>query len=222
MRLGHRPVGRRPAAAGVRPVDDVVVQQRAGLHQLERGGHREHGSAARSRRRRAAIPHARDGAPAAEQELRPQPLATVEDEPHQLIDERGRAGRPRRPPRGAGRASSAASTSCRRSSAHPDSVPAPDKLRGMVTVRDRLAAPGPQFSVEFMPPRNDAEEDILWRAVRRLEQLRPAFVSVTYGAGGSHRDRTIRVTGAHRRGDHAAAGRASDRGRPLGRASCGR
>ncbi len=65
----------------------------------------------------------------------------------------------------------------------------------MVTVRDRLAAPGPQFSVEFFPPRNDAEEEVLWSAVRRLEQLHPAFVSVTYGAGGSHRDRTIRVTG---------------------------
>ncbi|MET0864339.1 MAG: methylenetetrahydrofolate reductase [NAD(P)H] [Nakamurella sp.] len=64
----------------------------------------------------------------------------------------------------------------------------------MPTVRDRLAAPGPHFSVEFMPPRNDADEDILWRAVRRLEPLRPAFVSVTYGAGGSHRERTIRVT----------------------------
>jgi len=45
-----------------------------------------------------------------------------------------------------------------------------------------------------MPPRNDADEDLLWRAVRRLEPLRPAFVSVTYGAGGSHRERTIRVT----------------------------
>ena len=64
----------------------------------------------------------------------------------------------------------------------------------MPTVRDRLAAPGPHFSVEFMPPRNDADEDVLWRAVRRLEPLRPAFVSVTYGAGGSHRERTIRVT----------------------------
>jgi methylenetetrahydrofolate reductase (NADPH) len=64
----------------------------------------------------------------------------------------------------------------------------------MPTVRDRLAAPGPHFSVEFMPPRNDADEDVLWTAVRRLEPLRPAFVSVTYGAGGSHRQRTIRVT----------------------------
>ena len=70
----------------------------------------------------------------------------------------------------------------------------PDRLRRMPTVRDRLAAPGPHFSVEFMPPRTDADEDVLWRAVRRLEPLRPAFVSVTYGAGGSHRERTIRVT----------------------------
>lgn len=64
----------------------------------------------------------------------------------------------------------------------------------MVTVRERLAAPGPHFSVEFMPPRDDAEEAILWHAIRRLEPLRPAFVSVTYGAGGSRRDRTIRIT----------------------------
>ena len=48
--------------------------------------------------------------------------------------------------------------------------------------------------MEFMPPRTDADEDVLWSAVRRLEPLRPAFVSVTYGAGGSRRQRTIRVT----------------------------
>jgi methylenetetrahydrofolate reductase (NADPH) len=64
----------------------------------------------------------------------------------------------------------------------------------MTTVPDRLATPGPHFSVEFMPPRSDTDEDILWRSVRRLEPLRPAFVSVTYGAGGSRRERTIRVT----------------------------
>ncbi|WP_111765259.1 methylenetetrahydrofolate reductase [NAD(P)H] [Nakamurella deserti] len=65
----------------------------------------------------------------------------------------------------------------------------------METVRDRLAAGGPTFSVEFMPPRDDAAEIQLWRTIRELEPLRPAFVSVTYGAGGSSRDRTIRVTG---------------------------
>jgi methylenetetrahydrofolate reductase (NADPH) len=64
----------------------------------------------------------------------------------------------------------------------------------MPTVSEQLAAPGPHFSVEFMPPRTDADEDVLWTAVRRLEPLRPAFVSVTYGAGGSNRQRTIRVT----------------------------
>ncbi len=64
----------------------------------------------------------------------------------------------------------------------------------MPTVPEKLAAPGPHFSVEFFPPRTDADEDVLWRAVRRLEPLRPAFVSVTYGAGGSNRNRTIRVT----------------------------
>lgn len=64
----------------------------------------------------------------------------------------------------------------------------------MVTVLDQLAAGGQQFSVEFFPPRNNDEEASLWRTVRALEARGPAFVSVTYGAGGSHRDRTIRVT----------------------------
>jgi methylenetetrahydrofolate reductase (NADPH) len=65
----------------------------------------------------------------------------------------------------------------------------------MDTVAARLAVPGPKFSVEFMPPRNDAAVVQLWRTIRELEPLNPAFVSVTYGAGGSSRDRTIRVTG---------------------------
>lgn len=50
------------------------------------------------------------------------------------------------------------------------------------------------FSVEFNPPRDAAGEARLWRAVRELERLRPAFVSMTYGAGGSTKDRTVRVT----------------------------
>jgi methylenetetrahydrofolate reductase (NADPH) len=51
------------------------------------------------------------------------------------------------------------------------------------------------FSVEFFPPRDEDEERILWRSARKLEPLDPAFVSVTYGAGGSTRHRTVRTTG---------------------------
>ena len=63
------------------------------------------------------------------------------------------------------------------------------------SIPDLLAAPAPTFSFEFFPPKDDAAEAVLWDAVRRLEPLAPAFVSVTYGAGGSTRDRTVRVTG---------------------------
>jgi methylenetetrahydrofolate reductase (NADPH) len=62
-------------------------------------------------------------------------------------------------------------------------------------IRDLLAAGRQSFSFEFMPPKTEAEEERLWRAIRQLEPLRPTFVSVTYGAGGSTRDRTVRVTG---------------------------
>jgi methylenetetrahydrofolate reductase (NADPH) len=65
----------------------------------------------------------------------------------------------------------------------------------MTTVTERISGRRPVFSVEFLPPRNDAEEAMLWRAIRQLEPLEPAFVSVTYGAGGSTRDRTVRTTG---------------------------
>lgn len=68
-------------------------------------------------------------------------------------------------------------------------------MRTVPKITSRLAARRPVFSVEFFPPKDEPGEAELWRAVRRLEPLDPAFVSVTYGAGGSNRDRTIRTTG---------------------------
>jgi methylenetetrahydrofolate reductase (NADPH) len=51
------------------------------------------------------------------------------------------------------------------------------------------------FSFEFFPPKDEEGERILWRSISELEPLRPTFVSVTYGAGGTTRDRTIAITG---------------------------
>lgn len=50
------------------------------------------------------------------------------------------------------------------------------------------------FSFEFFPPRDEAGEEVLWRSIQELEGLRPTFVSVTYGAGGATRDRTLAIT----------------------------
>jgi len=52
----------------------------------------------------------------------------------------------------------------------------------------------PTFSFEFFPPKTDEGHQQLWRAIRELESLRPSFVSITYGAGGSNRDTTVSVT----------------------------
>jgi methylenetetrahydrofolate reductase (NADPH) len=62
------------------------------------------------------------------------------------------------------------------------------------TSRSSLAE-RPQFEVsfEFFPPKNDAMEQRFWDSISKLAPLRPRFVSVTYGAGGSTRERTLRM-----------------------------
>jgi methylenetetrahydrofolate reductase (NADPH) len=62
------------------------------------------------------------------------------------------------------------------------------------SVGDLIAAGERSISFEFFPPKDEAGERQLWTTLRELEALHPTFVSVTYGAGGSTRDRTVRVT----------------------------
>jgi methylenetetrahydrofolate reductase (NADPH) len=62
----------------------------------------------------------------------------------------------------------------------------------MARIAELLAA-GRTYSFEFFPPRDDATQLTLGRTIAELEPLRPSFVSVTYGAGGSTRERTRNV-----------------------------
>lgn len=52
----------------------------------------------------------------------------------------------------------------------------------------------PSYSFEFFPPKDDEGEELLWQTIAELEPLAPTFVSVTYGAGGTSQERTVRVT----------------------------
>lgn len=60
-------------------------------------------------------------------------------------------------------------------------------------ISDLLAVPQPSFSFEFFPPRTDQGTEALFEVVKELRPLEPAFVSITYGAGGSTRSRTLEL-----------------------------
>lgn len=58
-----------------------------------------------------------------------------------------------------------------------------------------LNDPRPAFSFEFFPPKDPTGQQALWESIARVREHSPAFVSVTYGAGGSTRDRTLDIVG---------------------------
>ena len=60
-------------------------------------------------------------------------------------------------------------------------------------IADKLAQSGHSFSFEFFPPKDDKSAQALLRAVERLRSLEPAYVSVTWGAGGSTHRKTLDV-----------------------------
>ncbi len=70
-----------------------------------------------------------------------------------------------------------------------------------------MTAGGPSVSFEFFPPKTPHGEDLLWDCVDTLAALHPAFLTMTYGAGGSTRDKTVAlaVEMARRSGKPAAA-----------------
>ncbi|MFI5492004.1 methylenetetrahydrofolate reductase [NAD(P)H] [Actinoplanes sp. NPDC051859] len=70
----------------------------------------------------------------------------------------------------------------------------PSRLPTSPAIGELIRRPAPTFSFEFMPPKSREAEQLLWRTIRELESLRPDFVSITYGAGGSTRDTTVDVT----------------------------
>jgi methylenetetrahydrofolate reductase (NADPH) len=63
-----------------------------------------------------------------------------------------------------------------------------------VRIIDQLKSGYPVFSFEFFPPKTEEGEARLWEALSELRELKPGFVSVTYGAGGSTRAKTVELT----------------------------
>src|SRR5690606_28893880 len=65
--------------------------------------------------------------------------------------------------------------------------------RSAMKIKDMFGSNRPVVSFEFFPPKTDQGVESLYAAVQALKPCRPSFVSVTYGAGGSTRDRTLEL-----------------------------
>ncbi len=90
----------------------------------------------------------------------------------------------------------------------------------MLSMASPAQAPG--ISFEFFPPKTEAMGEQLWACIRRLEPLAPRFVSVTYGAGGSTRERTHETVARIARETSLSPGGAPDlRRRQPRRGRCG-
>ena len=67
-------------------------------------------------------------------------------------------------------------------------------------IRDFLASGAPSISFEFFPPKSDEAAAQLERTISELGELSPTFISVTYGAGGSTREKTVEIVSRIKRG----------------------
>ena len=114
----------------------------------------------------------------------------------------------RRPAPGAAQSPSNGTAGMNQSSFSPNGPPSRGLL-GADPVSDFDAGP-PRISFEFFPPKTAEMEERLWAAIKRLEPLRPRFVSVTYGAGGSTRERTHATVRRIRQETGARTGGAPD------------
>jgi methylenetetrahydrofolate reductase (NADPH) len=80
------------------------------------------------------------------------------------------------------------------SAAQASKPASPARVIGPVALAgERGPGRGPRVSFEFFPPKTPEAEETLWTSIGRLAPLQPTFVSVTYGAGGSTRERTHRT-----------------------------
>ncbi len=207
----------RAAAAAVGGVHEVVVDQRAGVQQLQRGARRGPPRPRRRARRRRGGPTSRTtrGTSCRRPPTSgPRPAAGTASGPSgrsrsacssRKASERGlhpRAGSRPGPTPHSRRLGDRVSLTPRavrwiavRSGPAIRRLGARDATRRGPSIRELLDRGDRSFSFEFFPPKDEAGEEQLWQAISALEPYAPSFVSVTYGAGGGTRDKTIGITG---------------------------